>query len=844
MPTTIEHQAIGVKYVWTFNQNVETGTFWDSSPYVVSKPGLKMLSMSMETADGTAQPNTIVPNLELGFFGKPGFKGEVYINGLAKNPKGVADYDKDGKERNYGCPFDSRNFGTFNEGWTQFRHVRDPVTKKNIKVPLPTNLASSYPEFNLNEFMDVHNKLKSGEGIAVETGDVLVAHLSNFDINCPHTWQIQNAGGYPYQKIRSRSCVMSYGTLFVLASHPAEPCFRPPVVWPEEDYKNRPLHPVSKAVANLPTEEELVENPSKEKYDRVPSYTNEAYRTFMYGFALGGGISYSQRLPLFVGAGTENLTNSNVPSAYGAYYQGPILGRLSSLYAKGATEAARIEALKCVVQWGIDAYGSLKTYTRSGAGAGQKPVGTRAWSIVAGYFLGETAMRMPETTMLADTKRAEGFFKDEPNDDKVWTITTGVPQNHGKSATWKQWKAMIYGDSSTINGKKKHLARLTSQEGITYVKVVDDPANYILHYDYIGASHRRKFGGEGGTFSQTSTEEKIPIYGVETLTHRYTTGNYAKINWIENIPQALTGWPLSHDGKQPTFPHAYVKVTEGPGSGDTLYRILYPWGSLREANAGGKSTNPRFLGYGWVLDRPWANGTPDQTSKFELITTTKENVGEPFYIIQSSQHHPTIVDANLSPNTPYGPICESLVVRIYGWMNYIKLKTGQNADLDADSTFAHEYVHRILFTTPYNIVSYSSGYIYNGARRWEIGVLDKWYDRSSNDIELAKLIDPKKIPGILTWCGIPVKRKIVGDFNDDGVVDQHDLAMLIPLWGSVSILPSEFDLDGDGIVGVNDARMLLDLFESEDTGFDMRNDTDGVAEEEETEIRITEESEE
>lgn len=821
MPNQIIHQTIGVKYVWNFNQDVETGTFWDDSPYVIAKPGLKMLSMHMETADGIAHPNTVVSDLELGFNGKPGFKGELYIHGLAKNPKGVYDFDKDGKERYYGCPFDSRNFGTFNNGWRMFKDT--VVNRRRVRNPVPTNLASSYGEneFRLNEFMNMKNLLQSGEGISLETGDALIVQLSNFDINCPHTWQIGNAGGYPYQKIRSRSCAMSYGTLFVLERHPTEVCFRPPLIWPEEDYKNRPLHPVSKAIANLPTDDELQTNPSKQKFDRVPNFNNQSHRTFMYGFALGGGITYSMRMPLFVGAGTANITDTNAPSAYGAYYQSPIIQRLSSLYSKEATREARIEALKCVVQWGIDAYGSLKSYTRTAAGAGQKPIGTRAWSIVAGYFLGETAMRMPETTMLQDAKRSQGFFAIDVDGDsseeedgelqggnKPKIITDGVPQNHGKTMTSKQWKEMIYGDIATSTGKKRHLARLTSQEGVTYIKVVDDPNNYVLHYDYVGSSHRRKFGGESGTFSQTTPDERIPILGVETLSQRYTTGNYAKIQWFNNIPEELTRWPLSHDGKQPTFPHAYVKVTEGPGSGDTLYRILYPWGNMRSANAGGRSTNPVFLGYGWILDRPWANGTPNQSSKFELITATKDNVGEPFYIIQTSFHHAMLVDANLSPNTIYGAICEPLVVRIYGWMNYIKSKTGQNADLDADATFAHEYVHRILFTSPYNIVSYSSGFTYSGARQWEIAVIDSWYNRPSDNISVAKLINKKEIPGILTWCGVPIEEPgIPGDLNEDDEVNIDDIKLLMAKWGENY---TEFDLNNDGVIDVKDLSIIVE----------------------------------
>jgi hypothetical protein len=787
----------------------------------------------METADGVLEPNTIVPDLELGFFGKAGFKGELYINGLAKNPNPCSDIDSEGNLRLDGQPFDCRNFGVFDRGWRQHKTVTDKITKKRTKVPLPTNDPASHGKaFNLAKFLEMKNTLKN-EGVSLESGDVLVQQYSNFDINSPAKWDVNRASGYPYQKIRSRSCTMSYGTLFVLDAHPTEVCFRPPVFWPEENIKNRPIHPVSKLNATLPTGDDLVPHPISgtiPAYERVPTWVNDStFRTFCYGFAIGGGINYSMFMPLLVGAKTPNITDQSVISAYGAYYQAPLYTRLSAIYSDKVSSPNRLEALKCIVQWGIDAFGSIKCFGQTAAGAGQKPAGTRSWSIIAGWFLGIPEMRMPETTMMQDQKRAAGWLSNStpptetgeeeentPFSGNIYTIDApSVPAINGKKMTALERYQMLYGDGNTLQGKKRRLALRTSQEGVTYFKVVDDPNNYIFHYDYMGKTKRRKFTGVGGIFTNTSLDEKVPLPKVPDAN---MTGNFAKMHWMNDLsPGLISSWYGAHDGKSGSLYYSYIKVNSGPGAGDTLYRIIHTWGSIRSANAGGKATDPVYSGYGFVLDRPWANGVPNETSEFEMMTAVKENVGDVFYVTSPSPHHPEIPDANLSPYTAYADICEPQVLRHYGWMNYIKIKTGTNADLDADSTFAHDYAHRCLYQTPYNQATYRTGFLHtSGMRQWEMAIVGRWYNRPWSNADIAKTMDWSKIPGAKTWMGVPVgdagnttggDDTLVGDFDENGEIGPSDLTMLLAKWGQDAGY-TEYDLNDDGVVDAADLNIL------------------------------------
>ncbi len=51
--------------------------------------------------------------------------------------------------------------------------------------------------------------------------------------------------------------------------------------------------------------------------------------------------------------------------------------------------------------------------------------------------------------------------------------------------------------------------------------------------------------------------------------------------------------------------------------------------------------------------------------------------------------------------------------------------------------------------------------------------------------------------------------KLVGDFNNDGVVDAKDQTMFLSAWGTTD---SEYDLDGDGLVNQNDLAIFLSQF--------------------------------
>lgn len=803
MSNQITHATNKVTYRWTFNQNLtgRTGTFWDGSPYVINATGLKLTNVEMISEHGTETANRVISDIELGYFKKPGFKGELYINGLMKNPKGMHDYSSTGVKRDKNTAFDSRSFGTFDEGWIRFTNVRDPVTKKNVKVPIPTNLDSSYPNFNLTKFLETKTELESG-GINVTTGDVLVVQWSNFNRDASFAWDIKRATGFPYQRIRSRSCALSYGTLFVLNAAPASTSFRPPVLWPEGQEASRPIYPVSK-ITNRPTQEELIPNPAPTQ--KVSNFTNDpSFKTFCYGMPFGGGTNYSQALPLYPASVKGDI------SAYGAYYQKPLVSRLATLYSVDVSDAQRLENLKVVVQWGIDAFGSIKSFASTSSGAGQKPCSARPWSIIAGYFLGVTALQAPESEMLKDNVRTTAYLNESGAGAE---LEDEDGESEGELTVSEKTRNMIdlYGDPFTqgaegLTAKKRWLALQTALESQCYYKVKDQVGS-ILDYRTLGRTHRRTFSGAGANLQQTNENTEFGLINTfkSSLSFR---GNFAKIQWNTVPPDLNKEWAASHDGKAPTFWYSYIKVISGPGAGDTLYRIIKSWGDFRNSKA---DNQPNATGYGFILDRPWQHGQPDTTTTFEMISFIERNVGEIFYLIGPTRFK-GMADANLSPTTTYAPIAENLVTPLYGWMKYIERTKGTNPDLDKGSVLTHEYVDRIIGDSPYEWVSYSTDRHYLGYVPWEAAVFNKFYNRPNDRAGQAALINWDTIPGIKYWHGITVDDyrniPLPGDFNNNDIVDKADVKMLVDEWNK-ELTGATYDLNRDGIVGVDDLKILL-----------------------------------
>lgn len=792
MPTTITHSAQGITYEWTLNLSGLThGTFWDGSPYVVAQPGMKVMNVQITSVIGgvsvTESPyrkeyHALRTNSDGSIF-----YGHLYLNGMAKNPLPLNDTSLSSARNTNRCIFDSRTFGEFSNGWSN----------KNLS----TDVQSSYDQFALNDFMANKALIEGGTGIAAVANDVFVVAKSNYDPNDPGTYMMSSASGYPYQKHRNRSVVLGYGTLFVLSQHPASTCFRPPVFWPAEDLANRPLHTLSSITARVPSAGEIEPTISGSSTNRPPSYSDNNFTEFCYGFPVGTGTSYAQFMPLYPAYGANTSGDS-----YGAYYQEGLLRRLSAVYSDASntslSEQNRLKALRSIVQWGIDAFGSIKAFGNTASGAGQRPCAARPWSVIAGWFLNNNDMRAPETTMLygsyanrtsgALTTRAN-LLLNEPDPDKGKPRTMNGYRDHtvggtdGYIVTRDQWEREVRGDKDTETGKKRRMALRTSLEAVCYYKVSGDiNQSRMLYYANLGRTHNRTFGyGVSGSPQATAgtldiNTDVVRFYQPKTNSYAGTMGY---IRWSQNpFP---SGWAFTHDGKSQTIDLSYIRVVEDSGSNTSttqLYRILKTHGDFR-------TSTPVGGYYTLNLDREWVGETPSQYAKYEMIPFTENEVGDIFYVISGVAFDSTdraLIDANPNPTTIYGGICYPLVLTLYSWIKYAKrvLNGGNPVDLDEDSTYAHEFLEQITRKMPYSFQDYNFGWI-GGLAPWEMTAHGRWLDLK-NPIED-------------NWEGVAF---------DKGQAGWEKGAPHVEVWNGVSIVDLNFateeDLpipDGSGLIG-------------------------------------------
>jgi hypothetical protein len=355
-----------------------------------------------------------------------------------------------------------------------------------------------------------------------------------------------------------------------------------------------------------------------------------------------------------------------------------------------------------------------------------------------------------------------------------------------------------------LPAKKRWAALQTSLEAMCYYKVVDKVGG-LTDYRTLGSTHRRTFSGVGANLQETNENTEFGLIPKFSAGSTFK-GKFAKIQW-NTVPEDFkTRWAATHDGKSTTFWYSYIKVNSGPGSGQTIYRIIKSWGNFRN---GIPENQTNATGFGFILDKPWQHGQPDQTSTFEMITCIDKNVGEVFYLIGPTRFK-GMADANLSPTTIYAGICEVPVVQLYGWMKYIERLTGTNADLDKGSVLTHEYVDRLINSSPYKWVNYSTDHHAMGMYGWQVAVLNKWYNKPSSRESQAATIDWDTIPGIKYWHGITVDdyRNLPGDFNSDDIVDKFDVKILVDEWAA-GRSGATYDFNGDGIVGIDDLKILL-----------------------------------
>jgi hypothetical protein len=502
---TLTSNSSGVTFTFTLNKGTTYGTFYDGTYWVQETPDLRLLGANLQYrtrnsifAGGSTgatlarySANSRIQGLTLTSFG---YKGTVYVHGLAKNPTPVSYYKQDGTLSNTLQPFNSISYFEYDKGW------KGPFGSSS------TEIAANYSDFDLNKFEENRLALLS-DGLTLSGTDVIVFNCSNFDVTKSTSFP-GAASGYPYQVQTNRANSLAYGILNCISATAAAlagstSCFRPPIQWPEENRINRPIYPISAVDNKVPgTPGNTLITLSTSTSDRNISYSTDTAKSPTQFSEFGSGVDYNVTAPYWAMFG-EN--NDNSSTSYGEQFVFPLHNLLYATWAFRTTGLSltfqqRRDGVIRLTQYGLDAYGPCLMFcTNLGSGAGQKAGRTRGWIPMAGYYLGVTAMYDVEATMLNDTNRLNAFIQ-----DSYTSVTTDTP---GRTcASFSQWNKYRFGDTGSSDnyiGIRRFISNVLSHETNTMIEVVNNPSNFVRHYEYLGSIYRGTtvagFGPTGAT---------------------------------------------------------------------------------------------------------------------------------------------------------------------------------------------------------------------------------------------------------------------------------------------------------------------------------------------------------
>ena len=331
--------------------------------------------------------------------------------------------------------------------------------------------------------------------------------------------------------------------------------------------------------------------------------------------------------------------------------------------------ADRDACKKVFIQAGIDHYGKISlnapTVATSDPQHPQPDVipPIRAHIILAGYMMGMQGTCMMNVDSL-NTSLVQGIFNTGASGP--YPATGGI--------TWdKDYKTPQHQlNFSNINKLNSVIRFAESAGSVRITGKWGDPTkanNKATLYtdpdttDYLGIGWMLKYVGADGsgmtaiksgstfnnafvsdssivTSSTHSTTDGITRGWVMFALHQSTPFPFPKNSSISAAPKVpQTEANGTNSNNQPsTFKNLKVRIKSGPGSGSTTYRIIgRPNLASTEGVGNGfasalsnspsnwvESQNPKVLFY---LDKPWANGDPDSTSKFIIYPFDDTDIG-------------------------------------------------------------------------------------------------------------------------------------------------------------------------------------------------------------------------
>jgi hypothetical protein len=551
-------------FSWTITNVIDNGTFVDGTPWVVVGTGAELIDLSPKSElKATTNIN--------GRYKVAGIT--AWINGSAKNPIPYAYHDIQGN--NIDPELIDRPYAGLT-GPGKF------IFDGRIALPgaLLTQTLEAYQQYTINEYDETSNIgiVNSGTGqinpVGLTYGDVIITANCYWYVQEPENpdyateAERQEYGVYsdfiPNAPRKSRTPIKNFGVLTVLREAPSELCFRPPLQWDWDDIQSRP-DPIP--VSSIRTDVSALDHRTPQiQYDSDNLMTGPQYHE-------GDEYYYqSSNCHWCIVVDEPDMYNDAYTYTRNAVmiYYVKVLADATNLTN---TEEQRQKAIRKIVQYGIDCYGAVMSKTWTSGSAGHRQAGLKPWILLTGWYLNNN-----DFIYIFDSLRTRysGFTYGTFNDEQLSIL------NFAEDFTSMRVVGSL-ADSSFGSDNRQ----TWSPDG-----------NYrVVSSEIVNTGYIQDFTGGG------NATPPIPIQG------KFGKLNVATFNLTDNSA-GFRVISTKHEQKRSSYPFSYLKITDGPGAGDTLYQVLYVHNRPGTINLPGE-----YL----IVDRPWVNGNPTSESTVQLF---------------------------------------------------------------------------------------------------------------------------------------------------------------------------------------------------------------------------------
>lgn len=763
-------------FSWTVTNVIDQGTFVDGTPWIVVGPGAQLIDVTPKSEFKTTTQGS-------GRYNVSGIT--MWINGTAKNPVPYAYHDVEGN---------GIDPELVDRGYAGLTGPEKFVFDGRISLPAAL-ISSSRPEAErLQVYQDYtieHYDLEANIGIPdPNTGQITPVGLTYGDViitaNC--YWYDQNTAtpeelnfyGITYSNFipnaprnGNRTPIKNFGVLTVLQQSPTEPCFRPPMQWDWDAPQTRPSPiPVSSMITDFSAlDHRTPQLPYKSDYFMTSPQYIEGDEYYYQ--------SSSCQWCIAVDVGQNVMFNGSVTYSRDAivlaYNQ--VLSDATNLFV---SEENRQKARLKLIQYGIDAYGAVMSRIWTSGSAGHRQSIYKPYILLAGWYLNNSDM-----INIFDSLRTKysGYTYGTFDNDQLAIL------NFGEDFT-----------SMPIDADDKlgFFTRQTWTPGSDYQVVNSEDVDVGEYQNYPNAPLSRLFPGKFGKLNVATFNPNEDTEGF-----KITEKNDGK-----------------HHDKRSSYPHSYLKVTSGPGSGDTLYKVIYVHHLL--ANVPWTKAEVNWAGNYLIVDRPWVNGYPTNESTVELFAVrngangvdgSTADIGRYAFVRNRKALPENAYWTDLSPsNDEYAYTSFQAAGLHHCAMWALTRATGLTAFAQGPS---HKWMfQRILGTStnPFTGEKYGNtpdSEIYtnllfnydlisgNDSSKKYIWINQQWLGWSpigvfEDNSHMPGRVDFTRIPGYgLTYDGTSISRVLNNwgkpggsDFNGDGTTNSLDLAFILDKFGT------------------------------------------------------------